>query len=91
MAVNAGTNYFLFPPVGTADGKVIMHDSFLGPIPVIFAGKGTPTEDIAPFVNCPKGSVYIQMDAADDAVAWFIKVDDANAGDDSDWGSFSHT
>lgn len=91
MAANTGVGIFLSPPIGRSDGLNINHDPILGDIPCIFAGPGTPTEDIAPFVHVPKGSVYIQTNAADDAVAWFIKVDDANAGDDSDWGSFSHT
>ena len=84
MTGSVGAHYFIYPPAGTT-GKIAIHDSMLGPIPIIFAGNGSPTEDIEPFLSAPKGSLYIIMDAADNAECLWVKVDDANAGDDTDW------
>jgi len=84
MTGSVGGHYFIFPPVGTT-GNIAVHDPVLGKLPCIFIGKGTPTEDIEPFVSAAKGSMYIIMDAADNAETLWIKVDDANAGDDTDW------
>jgi hypothetical protein len=86
MAVASGPVWFLLPPIG----KVVEHsspiqDGLLGPIPCIFAGKGTPNDDFGAFLAVPKGSVYIQMDAVDDEECLFLKVDDSGAGNDDDW------
>lgn len=85
MTASVGAHYFIFPPIGSVGGKIAMHDSILGAIPVIFAGKGTPTEDIEPFLSAPKGSLYMMLDQADNSESLWVKVDDANAGDDTDW------
>ena len=84
MVASVGGFYYIFPPTGTSV-PMAMHDSVLGKLPVIFMGKGSPTEDIEPFVSAAKGSLYMITDAADNAETLWVKVDDANAGDDSDW------
>lgn len=89
MAVNSGSVVFLFPPVGEGNDLAVHQHPILGELPAIICGNGTPDGDRAPFTVVPKGSVYLQMDAADDAVFLFGKVDDA--GEDADWNSASMT
>lgn len=52
-------------------------------IPTLLWGQGTPNGDLEPFQSTNKGSLYLQVDAADDAACAWIKVDEAN--DDNDW------
>ena len=84
MTGSVGSHYFIFPPTGSS-GPIAMHDPVLGQLPCIFMGQGTPTEDIEPFLSAAKGSLYMITDAADNAETLWVKVDDANAGDDTDW------
>ena len=89
MAVNSGSVVFLVPYIGEASDLNAPQHPILGALPAVIAGKGTPDGDRAPFTTVPKGSIYLQMDAADDAVFIFGKVDDAGA--DNDWNSASMT
>lgn len=89
MAVNSGSVVFLVPNIGETNDLTVAQHPFLGALPAVMAGKGTPDGDRAPFTVVPKGSLYIQLDAADDAVFLFGKVDDADA--DNDWNSVSMT
>lgn len=92
MAVSSGPVFFLSPPIGKMSaGFTPVQDPILGPIPCILCGKGTPDDDRDAFLAVPKGSLYLQMDAADDAVAIFLKVDDSGAGSNDDWNSASMT
>lgn len=88
MAVNSENVVSVFPDVGIVDGITPVREHFvLGKIPMILTGKGTPDGDRVPFLVVPKGSLYLQMDAEDDAVCLFAKVDDA--GEDADWNSLA--
>ena len=62
--------------------KMIQYEAWMD---MVEAGAGVPdgTDSLV------KGSVYLQTDAVDDAVALFVKVDDA--GDAGDWKSVSYT
>lgn len=53
------------------------------PPPCWIAGKGTPNGSIEPFKSAKKGSLYTQLDAADDAGNLYVKV--AEDGDNNDW------
>ena len=92
MAVNSGPVIFLSPAIGEVSHFVAgTQHPILGNIPAIMTGNGTPDADAVPFSVVAMGSLYIQMDAADDAVALFIKVDDALNADNTDWNSVSMT
>lgn len=90
MAVTLVRPFFGSPMVGaglsaSAPGigwspEVIVPES---PLPVLIVGTGAPDGDASPFLEANKGSVYLQMDATDDAAHMFVKFDEG--GDDADW------
>jgi hypothetical protein len=86
MAVSTGAVFFLSPPIGQSE-ELSSHlsDPLMGDIPAIITGNGTPDADRGAFLSVPKGSVYLQMDASDDAECMFLKVDDSGNADNSDW------
>lgn len=58
-------------------------DAALGATPELLVGNGAPDGDAEPQASAPKGSIYIQMDATDDTMPLWVKVD--SSGTDEDW------
>lgn len=91
MAVNTKVN-FMYPPDMHEGGTGFSYKGFaLGPEtpPAIMWGQGTPDGDRAPFNIVNKGSIYLQIDATDDATCIHLKIDEG--GDDADWKTLALT
>jgi len=78
--------FYMYPP-GEHEGSTSLSKNAPSLIPesapAILYGDGTPDGDRAPFTSVNKGSLYMQMDATDDNVHVWTKVDEGGA--DADW------
>lgn len=77
----------IVPPVGqSGTGNPAIERVLLGFYePCLLAGNGTPDGDLHPWKDVPMGSIYHEMNAADNLTPTWVKIDDSGASDNSDW------
>ncbi|KKL93983.1 hypothetical protein LCGC14_1869220 [marine sediment metagenome] len=82
--------YPLYPPAVVGAGAISPSEGAMFPEagPAWIWGQGTPAA-IAPFTTVQKGSIYSEVNAADDDPALWFKVDEG--GDAADWVSVGNT
>lgn len=71
-----------------ADADWAQVQAVLAQFSYLKSGTGVPAGTLA-IADYPKGTIYVQTNAADDAVAIFVRVDDA--GDAGDWKSLAYS